>query len=376
MNAVLSKPRVKASKRTPVPATAEPTAVTIADIRQWIGTAEEKLEMAYDAAERGEPIDVLLDHINHNVILEPNRIIQRDDLTQSDARRVYAGLFPVLACIQGAIKLAERTTLHATLEDVFTLLDTAQTALDPVNDAVRALPAGGAGCEFQRGRDLAISALESIAKNPSKHECYRRHRDNGADQDNCLADDIIEVMCEPAMLEGFASVLTAAVAASGTDSDYFKAVTLAETLGGAPGTDGTQAGEPSYSEVQVATPPPVRRAAHTDEAHDPYCVMLQAQAIAEIAATAAATDVYWALASLTDKCTEKAEEAQRALQNGEYSSDLHEQASNELAGLVGLLRALNSDAVDDVLLYALGTLLVVAKAQLDADYEAHRRGAQ
>lgn len=113
---------------------------TIADIRSWIIAADEKLEAAYDAAQRGEFIDTMLDHICHSVMLEPVRLIQRDDFTQFDAKRVYAELFPVLACIQGAIGLAEGTVLCRTLEEAFQLLDTAQTALDSANAAIRALP--------------------------------------------------------------------------------------------------------------------------------------------------------------------------------------------------------------------------------------------
>ncbi|WP_341887046.1 hypothetical protein [Variovorax sp. YR752] len=117
-------------------------AASIHDIRAWIVSADAKLEMAYDAAENGEPVDVLLDHICHSVMLEPVRIIHRENLTQADAQRVYDSLFPALACIQGAIKLADGTVLQHTLEEAFELLDTAQTALDPVNEAVRSLADG------------------------------------------------------------------------------------------------------------------------------------------------------------------------------------------------------------------------------------------
>ena len=115
-------------------------AATIADIHSWMVVADEKLEQAYDAAERGEPIDTLLDHICHSVIVDPLRLMQRDHFTQFDAKRVYTGLFPVLACIQGAIKLAEGTVLHHTLQEAFQLLDAAQEELDPCSNSVRALP--------------------------------------------------------------------------------------------------------------------------------------------------------------------------------------------------------------------------------------------
>ncbi|WP_431107636.1 hypothetical protein [Variovorax paradoxus] len=116
------------------------TAPTIADIRGWMVLADEKLEQAYDAAERGEYIDGMLDHICHSMLLEPLELIQRDSFTQFDAGRVYDRLFPVLAVIHGAIKIAEGTIIHHTLTEAFRLLDNAQGALDSATSQVRALP--------------------------------------------------------------------------------------------------------------------------------------------------------------------------------------------------------------------------------------------
>jgi len=115
-------------------------AMTIAEIRGWMVLADEKLEQAYDAAERGEYIDEMLDHICHSMVLEPLRLVQREAFTQFDAQRVYDGLFPVLAVIHGAIKVAEGTIIHHTLTEAFQLLDNAQGALDSATSQVRALP--------------------------------------------------------------------------------------------------------------------------------------------------------------------------------------------------------------------------------------------
>ncbi|RQO57060.1 hypothetical protein DBV14_09630 [Variovorax sp. KBW07] len=232
-------PSTSKPDRAITPIENEPSAVTITDIRQWIGTAEEKLEAAYDAAERGEPIDTLLDHINHDVILEACRVIQRDDLTQADAQRVYQKLFPVLACVQGAIKLAEGTVLHTTLEEAFALLDAAQTALDSVNDAVRALPKGGDAHDFQRGRDLAVEMLKQCRGNPSAGECQRRNRDAGARQINVVGDYFVEAMCEQSLFEGFTAVLSGAIGPQVLEPEYFEELTLADTQPGIAGEDGT-----------------------------------------------------------------------------------------------------------------------------------------
>jgi hypothetical protein len=102
--------------------------------------ADRQLEMAFDAAESGEHIEKLLDHICHSVMVAPLHIIQREDLTQEDAGRLYESLFVPMACIYAAVKLAEGTILQHTLEGAFELLDASLEALDPVNDAVKALP--------------------------------------------------------------------------------------------------------------------------------------------------------------------------------------------------------------------------------------------
>ncbi|MFH0128778.1 hypothetical protein ACGLHS_01120 [Variovorax sp. VaC1] len=66
---------------------------------------------------------------------------------------------------------------------------------------------------------------------------------------------------------------------------------------------------------------------------------------------------------------EKVERAHTAHAEGAHSKDIHDSASHELAGLLGIIRVVNSDSVDDGLLYAAETLVMVAKAQIDADNE-------
>jgi hypothetical protein len=138
----VTKPAASTSDKASAPIENEPQAplVAIADIRRWMVGADRQLEMAFDAAESGEHIEKLLDHICHSVMVKPLHTIQREDLTQEDAWRLYESLFVPLACIQGALKLAEGTVLQHTLEGAFGLLDASQEALDPVNDAVKALP--------------------------------------------------------------------------------------------------------------------------------------------------------------------------------------------------------------------------------------------
>jgi len=114
-------------------------------------------------------------------------------------------------------------------------------------------------------------------------------------------------------------------------------------------------------------------AAQAIEEHDPYCVILQARDVAQAAADTAATDMHWGIHSLIEKAVEKVEQANSAYVNGALSKALHDDASNELAGLLGIIRAVNTDSVDDGLLYAVETLVTVAKTQIDTDNEQAAR---
>jgi len=134
--------------------------VAIADIRSWMVLADKKLEQAFDAAESGEHIEVMLDHICHSMVLEPLRLIQREDFTQFDAQRVHTALFPVLAVIHGAIKLAEGTVLHHTLSEACRLLDDAQEELDSAQSLIRALPLDD---DALQGADSRASPIQPTA---------------------------------------------------------------------------------------------------------------------------------------------------------------------------------------------------------------------
>ncbi|RUR68655.1 hypothetical protein EJP67_16455 [Variovorax guangxiensis] len=103
------------------------------------------------------------------------------------------------------------------------------------------------------------------------------------------------------------------------------------------------------------------------DSHNPHDVMQQAHDVAEIAANNEGTDLYWGILSLIEKAIEKVERAHSALSVDAYSKELHDKASDELAGLLGVLNAVNTDVKDDGLLHAVETLVIVAKAQIDAD---------
>lgn len=355
-------------------------ATSIHDIRAWIVSADAKLETAYDAAEKGEPVDVLLDHICHSVMLEPVRIIHHEDLTQADAKRLYDALFPVLACIQGAIELAGDSVLRHTLEIAFELLDSAQTALDPVNEAVRSLAVGGAERDFIRGRDLAVSMLveadEVQANNPDSAYYKRAYRD-GKEQHRFTRQYLDQLLSDPELLDGFNAVLSAKLADQCSSPASRYATPMAEYQAGEIGADGTQLCDDDASEAAPPRPAdesPVKSVQAADHEWDPYCLMLQAKDVAEAAAlNDEGTDAMWGVHSLIEKAVEK---VSQAVEHREADSqDLFNEASDELAGTLAVLSAVNNDGLDNSLLYAADTQIRLAKQQIDAKILQLVRGA-
>lgn len=374
MKPVTNKSRANATPPSENLAAADQTTkTTLADIRAWIVSADAKLETAYDAAEKGEPVDVLLDHICHSVMLEPLRIIHREDLTQADARRLYAALFPVLACIQGAMELAPDSVLRHTLEIAFELLDSAQTALDPVNEAVRSLPAGGVERDFLDGRDLAVSMLveadEVQAKNPDIAYYKRAYRD-GKEQRRFTRQYLDRLLDEPELLDGFNAVLSAKLADQCSAAASHYAVSMAEYEAGEIGADGTQPLDDDAPEASTPLPSaaPADQVQAVEHEWNPYHLMLQAKDVAEAAALHdEGTDAMWGVHSLIEKALGKVSQAVEQEQTD--SQDFLNKASDELACTLAVLNAVNNDGLDNSLLYASASLMRTAKGQIDTEID-------
>ena len=108
----------------------------LAALRATLHTADEKIEAAYDAAERGTPVDVLLHLIAHDLLCTALRPVLRNEdeasvpVTKSDLDAAHDALFPVLAALEGAMALAAGTVLSTMLEEAFKLLNWAQEESD------------------------------------------------------------------------------------------------------------------------------------------------------------------------------------------------------------------------------------------------------
>ncbi|MNV57619.1 hypothetical protein D3C71_1499610 [compost metagenome] len=101
---------------------------------------------------------------------------------------------------------------------------------------------------------------------------------------------------------------------------------------------------------------------------DPYCLLLQARDVAETAANDdGSEDSLWGLHSLIEKSVEKVSKVVEG--SNADSEDVCSRASDELAGVLGVLHAVNTDGLDNPLLYAVESLLLMAKRQIDANVE-------
>ncbi|MNL23880.1 hypothetical protein D3C87_1452890 [compost metagenome] len=78
-------------------------------------------------------------------------------------------------------------------------------------------------------------------------------------------------------------------------------------------------------------------------------------------------DSLWGLHSLIEKSVEKVSKVVEG--SNADSEDVCSRASDELAGVLGVLHAVNTDGLDNPLLYAVESLLLMAKRQIDANVE-------
>jgi hypothetical protein len=107
---------------------------------------------------------------------------------------------------------------------------------------------------------------------------------------------------------------------------------------------------------------PLRAASWADR-YDPCVLLMQACDISEAAAIEAADDATYGVHSLIKKASDSVFTALAG--QSSPSADLIQAASDELAGALGVVRAINDDGLDCSLLYVTDTLLRLAKDVLD-----------
>lgn len=216
----------------------------LATLRATLREAEEKIEAAYDAVERGTAVDTLLHLIGHDLLCDAMRpeIMGADGApspNRADLDEAYTALFPVLASLEGAMALSMGTVINSTLVDAYNLLDWAQNECDSAALG-KLLPVFDPDAAFNRGRDLAIEMLVKADESGHRREGWRRFRE-GQKQENIFESVFDAVVDDSTLLPGFCAVMSATMRNDGMDLAVLKTITLAEIQAGKPGDDGTEA---------------------------------------------------------------------------------------------------------------------------------------
>jgi hypothetical protein len=233
----------------------------LATLRATLREAEEKIETAYDAVERGTAVDTLLHLIGHDLLCDAMRpeVMGADGApspNRADLDEAYMALFPVLASLEGAMALSMGTVINSTLVDAYSLLDWAQNECDGAALG-KLLPEFDQNQAFNRGRDLAIEMLKEgqrqYAKDAANAQRMYRVIKAGAvapAQVDFVHGYLCKVESDSTLSCGFSRVLSSALSEQPTDDPEGYRVRMAEFLAGKPGDDGT---EPINADNAVGT---------------------------------------------------------------------------------------------------------------------------
>jgi hypothetical protein len=218
-------------------------------LRDKFVAAGQIIEDAYDACPGATALEHLLDWINHGAVYEASRPMVKDKPTKADADFTYQAMFAPLAALEGAIALAAGGMLQAPLRKAFGLLDAAHDECDAA--ALGAVLPNESTDEnsFNKGRDLAIELLEEGHTLSAKDaaDAYRWYR-HGKPQDRFVKSYLQRLDKEPRLIEGFAAVLSAALAMDPPSDPESLRCPIAEYEGGELGADGTETWPDSVSE--------------------------------------------------------------------------------------------------------------------------------
>lgn len=142
--AVATKPRSRAALATkPIENEAPTVESCLKAVRDAIYKADHKMEAAYDATEPGDSIELVIDHIAHNIMHEAVRPILAEGIpTQATAEAVATAMFTPLATLEAAIALAGDAVFRPNLIEAFNLLDHVNNQLDVNCPLWKLLPEG------------------------------------------------------------------------------------------------------------------------------------------------------------------------------------------------------------------------------------------
>jgi len=357
MTAVLERPRAKAKPKAEKSALQARLDKIFANLK----LGQEKLQLAHQSVgltDPGDAPEILLRAVIEDMLPPAIAPMYREPLSRADADAAYTGMFTSLAAIDGVIALSLGHVIESTLRDAWVLLDEANSLMDLTGISGLPEAVDTTEADFLRGRDIAIKMIDEGSALTGERECYRRHRDPGTSQDNFVNGYLSDITAHPELRAGFASVLSQMIGGGESfDGSYFKQLTLAETLAGVPGEDGTQqldgeAAKPSSEVTHAAF-----EALGIYEG--PYFMLSEVIGIIQARVMDIGSDLLYGAKT----CAEKAREA---LSAGVKARDVQmcEAASAPLAVATAVLEA-SLEADDDVALWGALRLLKLAHEALD-----------
>lgn len=264
MNAVASKPRAKAPPKAPKRTAQAATQELLVALTRGV----DRIGMAFDAAEAGEPVEVLIEHIME-ILADAIRPLWNKPLTKADTDAAYGAMFVPLAALQGAIALAKNSLIEHTLIEAHAVLDSAQISIDSRAGLSSLLPDGPTheAASFLRGRDLAVSMLaeaDEVQTNNPDSAYYKRAYRDGKEQRRFAEQYLDQLLDDPELIVGFSAVLSAKLADQCSSPANRYSVSIAEYEAGAIGADGTELRDDHISEA--APQPPLDSNASNAEA--------------------------------------------------------------------------------------------------------------
>lgn len=364
MNTVISKPRAKAERKTKESQEQK----WLAGIQSRLQLGAAKLHLAHESAaatDLGTPLEVLLNFITNSMLPGTMAQLSISPLTQQRLDDAYTGMFPILAALQGAISLASGAVIESTLREAHDLLDAGNSDMDTPH-LVQLLPqqADTTEADFLRGRDIAVMMLrEGYGFRDSDETAGKRWYRGGKPQQRFAKGYLQDILKEPALLDGFAAVLSAAIGEDCFDDfEGYGTLPMAEFQAGEVGADGTLAEESEPVPTALSSnETSLHDTSEMQEMQEVHQLMSEANALIWVRAPESTTEATWGAAYLLEG---QLEDLQKAIDGKDM------EACEAVSAPLGVAMAVLDGSLehwDDLTLHAASRLLEFAKGRLDAE---------
>ncbi|WP_399696544.1 hypothetical protein [Xenophilus sp.] len=241
MSAAATKPR--AARKAPAKTAPGSWAEHIAHVKSLVSESLKLVGGTMEKACYDKPAWTLL-HCADAEYCDILRELDRQPMSYADAEHLSNdGMWPALSMLAGALALlendAEESALVPAIKQAHEKLNAAHSALDSVIVGPIAPKVDIYQRDFLAGRDHAIALLTAAENADADMACMNRWARDGKAQDRFALPFLRELSHRPELLEGFAAVLSAKLAAQDLFDAELLALPKAEYEAGEVGADGT-----------------------------------------------------------------------------------------------------------------------------------------